>query len=79
MKMASAFKKLCFMSSKANPRDHLSAYNQEGNQPVFNIYMGCQFTLSLTLVKTDAEFLFLKRLGFSDSCQAFYPQKIIMF
>lgn len=44
--------------------ENLNAYDQEGNQPVFNIYIGCQFTLSLTLMKTDAEILILKRVDF---------------
>lgn len=44
--------------------ENLNAYDQEGNQPVFNIYIGCQFTLSLTLMKTDAEILIPKRVDF---------------
>lgn len=37
--MTGAYKML-FSSSKTN---HLNAYDQEGNQPVFSIYLGHQF------------------------------------
>lgn len=39
-KMTGAYKMLSFSISKTN---HLNAHDQEGNQPVFSIYIGHQF------------------------------------
>lgn len=67
IKIAAAFKSYASWFLKQTLGDNLNAYDQEGNQPVFNIYIGCQFTLSLTLMKTDAEILILKRLDFFET------------
>lgn len=52
-KKAGAYNKLLLGSSKSN---HLNAYDQEGNQPGFSIYMGHQFHHHWH-VKTGAEIL----------------------
>lgn len=55
--------------------DHLNAYDQGGNQPVFNIYIGCQFTLSLTLMRTGAEIPIQKGLAFLRDAMHFILKK----
>lgn len=53
-KMTGAYEKLLFSSSKTS---HLNAYDQEGSQTVFSIYIRHQCHNHLSCVKTGAEIL----------------------